>query len=255
MSTADYTKIAEVYDQARLHDGPHISWWVDRMAEAGELGPGKRLVDLGCGTGRFTLALAARTGCEAVGLDRNEGMLAKAREKDSEKRCTWITGDAERLDLEAESFDCALMSLMLHQISDYLGTFRGVLRSLRPGGVLLIRQGTFEEIADDFVHRFYPETLDLDRGRTPLRDEIASWLGQAGFATVSVEPTVRQVHENNEHRLTELRLRVPSVLHLISDEAWQAGLARAEEYMCQHPDDPWLRESRMTLFVARRERC
>jgi ubiquinone/menaquinone biosynthesis C-methylase UbiE len=254
MNKADYSKIAEVYDQARLHDGPHIRWWVDRMAEAGELGPGKRLIDLGCGTGRFTLLLAARTGCEAVGLDSNEGMLAKAREKDVEDRCAWVVGNVEQLELEPESADCALMSLLMHHISDCVETFRGVLRLLRPGGVFLIRQGTLEEVADDFIHRFYPETLALDRRRTPFRAEIALWLQKAGFAEVTIEPTVRQVYERNEQMLAELRLRVPSALHLISDEAWQAGLARAEEYVRQHPDNQWLRESRMTLFVARRAR-
>ena len=79
----DYSEIAPLYDQARPADSPHLEWWFGKLAEAGALGPGRRLVDLGCGTGRWTIPLAERTGCEAVGIDRSPEMLARAREKDA----------------------------------------------------------------------------------------------------------------------------------------------------------------------------
>ncbi len=41
---AGYNEIAEVYDQARRQDMPHVEWWLARLAEAGDLGPGKRLM-------------------------------------------------------------------------------------------------------------------------------------------------------------------------------------------------------------------
>jgi len=293
---ADYSQIAEVYDQARPGDSPHLEWWFRRLAEVGRLGPGKRLLDLGCGTGRWTIPLAARTGCDAVGVDSSQKMLERARQKDRGGRVAWLLGDVERLELESESFDCALMSLMMHHLEDHLSTFRGVLRVLRPGGVFLIRQGTLEQIANDPWHRFFPEALTIDRKRTPLRAETEWWLREAGFELIEVEE-VRQLtypdradlqiplhHGDNpdarespvatsrsalrsflhhssyrhdagnsiERMLAEVRLRVPSVLRLISDGEYERGRQRLERYVEEHSDDRWLRETLFTLFSARK---
>ena len=249
---ADYNEIAEVYDQARRGDKPHLEWWYARLAEAGVLGPGKRFVDLGCGTGRFAIPLAERTGCEAVGLDKSEEMLAKAREKDVQGRVSWVLGDVEALELEADSYDCALMSLMMHHVRDHLATFKGVWRILRPGGVFLIRQGTLEQILNDAMHRFFPETLEVDLARTPMRMQIEEWLREAGFAEVETELIKQKSAQSSEQVLEELGLRVHSALHMIDDGAFYAGLRRAEEFVAEHPDDESLTRDLFTLFVARK---
>jgi SAM-dependent methyltransferase len=251
---ADYSQIAEVYDQVRTGDAPHLEWWLRRIAEAGELAPGKRFIDLGCGTGRWTIPLAERTGCEAVGLDRSPEMLARARAKDREQRVTWVEGDIERLEVEPGSFDCAFMSLMMHHIADHLTALRGVWRALRPGGVFLIRQGTLEDIADDPMHRFFPETLTTDRHRTPLRPEILSWLEEAKFTEVGCGLMTQTPYITLDRMLAEFEQRVMSALRMISDEACERGLRRLREYVAAHGNDPWLYQSRFTLFWARRPR-
>jgi SAM-dependent methyltransferase len=249
---ADYDQIAQVYDQVRVSDAPHLEWWRRRIIEAGELGPGKRLIDLGCGTGRWTIPLAAQSGCEALGLDRSAGMLEKARAKDAERRVTWVQGDVEHLDVEPGSFDCAFMCLMMHHLTDHLATFRGVYRALRPGGVFLIRQGTLEDTAQDPMHRFFPEALTIDRGRIPLLPEIVFWLEEAGFAPVEHGTMTQTTYVTLDRMVAEFDERVMSALHLISDEAYHRGLRRLKDYIAAHPHDPWLYQSRFTLFAARK---
>ncbi|MFB3881134.1 MAG: class I SAM-dependent methyltransferase [Armatimonadota bacterium] len=283
---ADYSEIAEVYDQVRKDDLPHIVWWQTKIAMEGKLGPGKRFIDLGCGTGRWTIPIARRTGCEAVGLDSSEAMLAKAREKDQGGLVTWVLGDCESLgrskllpngepprmasaasyrsngehlvtpspDWErgrgGEGFDCALMSLMMHHLEDHLGTFRGVFRILRPGGVFLIRQGTLEDILRDPMHRFFPEAVTIDRKRTPFRSEIERWLDEAGFNPVKVETFKQHTYSSNMRLLEEIEKRVCSALRIIDDDAFAAGLARFKAYLRRPADDPSLRDSFFTLFTA-----
>lgn len=249
---ADYSEIADVYDEARPSDSPHLEWWFQRLAKLGRLGPGKRLIDLGCGTGRWTIPLTERTGCEAVGVDNSRGMLAKAREKASNKRATWALGDVQCLPVRPESFDCALMSLMMHHLNDHLTTFRGVCKALRPGGIFLIRQGTLEQILNDAMHRFFPETVGIDLARTPLRAEIERWLKLAGFEQVRAELVKQTTYASNHRLLTELRLRVCSALRMISDDAFYTGLRRAETHFRDHPDDDTLRQDLFTLFSARK---
>jgi ubiquinone/menaquinone biosynthesis C-methylase UbiE len=251
---ADYSKIAAVYDTARTLVRPHIEWWLKRLAEAGGLAPGKRLLDLGCGTGRWTIPLVERTGCEAVGVDRSPEMLAKARGKDRTGRICWRLGDVLAPPAAEASFDCALMSLMLHHLEEPRAAFRAAFAALRPGGVLLVRQGTLEQIADDTAHRFFPEAITIDRKRTPFRVEVEAWLAEAGFEEIQAEVVRMRTHNSAADTLQEVEFRVCSVFWLISEQALARGLARLRRHVEHHPDDPWLLEESMTLFVARRPR-
>jgi len=252
---ADYSEIAPVYDAARGMDRPHIAWWLTRLADRGRLGPGKRLLDLGCGTGRWTIPLVERTGCRALGVDNSAAMLVKARAKDATGRITWLLGDVLAPPVAPESFDCALMSLMLHHLDEPVAAFRAAFAALRSGGVLLIRQGTLEQIADEPAHRFFPEAITIDRKRTPFRVEVESSLEEAGFDEIETEVVRMRTHRSAEDWLLEAEPRVCSVFRLISDQAHARGLARLREYIASHPDDPWLVEESMTLFSARRPEC
>lgn len=249
---ADYAQISEVYDAARRNDRPHVEWWLRRLAEVGGLRTGTRLLDLGCGTGRWTIPLVERTGCHAVGIDSSPEMLAKARAKGQTGRITWLVGDVNAPPVPPESFDCALMSLMLHHLEQPVIALRAAFAALRRGGVLLVRQGTLEQIIDDVAHRFFPEALTIDRKRTPLRAEVDNWLTEAGFDHVTAEPIRRPTHKSPHEWLLEAEPRVCSVFRMISDEAHARGLARLREYIDAQPDDPWLVEEELTLFVARR---
>jgi len=251
-SKADYSQIAEVYDAARPLDKPHIEWWLSKLAEMGGLGPGKRLLDLGCGTGRWTIPLAEHTGCAAVGVDNSPEMLAKARAKDESGSVTWLLGDVLTPPVAPGSFDCALMSLMLHHFDEPLVAFRAAFGVLRPGGVLLVRQGTLEDIVDDPTHRFSPEAMTVDRKRTPLCAEVKAWLSESGFEGVTAEVVRQRMHDSPQDRLLQAETRVCSVSRLISDEAHARALARLREHIQAHLDDPWLVEETMTLFAARR---
>jgi len=246
----DYSGIAGVYDGARPIDRPHVGWWLARLAQKGGLGPGKRLLDLGCGTGRWTIPLAERTGCAAFGLDASREMLARAREKDRGARVLWLLGDAHAPPLRPGSFDCALMSLMLHHLADPPRAFRAAHSLLRGDGVLLVRQGTLEQILDDPAHRFFTEAVEADRRRTPRRAEVEASLAAAGFTRVEVEEIRLRTHNRPEEWLVEAESRVCSVFRLVGPEAHARGLARLRDHVREHPDDPWLLEESMTLFVA-----
>jgi len=247
---ADYANISQVYDRARRPDKPHVEWWLARLAQAGSLAPGRRLLDLGCGTGRWIIPLVERTRCEAVGLDKSPEMLLKARTKDETGRIRWLVGDMVSPPVRLECFDCVLMSLMLHHLDEPAAAFRAAFAALRPDGVLLVRQGTLEQIVDDPAHRFFPEAVTIDRKRTPFRVEVKTWLTESGFENVTAEPVRMRTHNSPQEWLLEAEPRVCSVFRMISDEAHARGLARLREYIETHPDDPWLVEEEMTLFTA-----
>ena len=104
--------------------------------------PGSRVLDLACGTGRHSIALAAG-GCEVTGFDYSAPYLAEARRSEPKRgaRVRWIRGDMRRLPFEGE-FDAAINLFSsfgyFSREADDLRTLRGVARALKPGGFFLI---------------------------------------------------------------------------------------------------------------------
>ncbi|MFG2108645.1 class I SAM-dependent methyltransferase [Micromonospora chersina] len=96
-----------------------------------------RVLDLGCGTGRLTLALAA-AGHRVTGVDPDPGSLAAARAKPGGDRVTWISGTAG--DLPDAAYDVAVLtSHVAQEIRDdgaWADTLRHLRRALVDGGRL-----------------------------------------------------------------------------------------------------------------------
>ena len=100
--------------------------------------PGSRVLDLGCGTGRLTLAVAAG-GHRVVGIDPDPHSLAAAQQKPGADNVTWVAGTSAQI-LEKESFDVAILTAHVAQaICNDLAwtqTLDDVHRALVPGGRL-----------------------------------------------------------------------------------------------------------------------
>jgi ubiquinone/menaquinone biosynthesis C-methylase UbiE len=112
--------------------------WSDRVADAITLRAGDRVLDVACGTGVLTRAVAARVGPSgaAIGLDVNEGMLAVARRK--APRLDWRSGRAEALPFDTESFDAVVSQFGLMFFEDRRAALAEMLRVLRHGGRLAV---------------------------------------------------------------------------------------------------------------------
>lgn len=135
--TLDSTRSpAEIYDEFFVpalfrHWGPVVG------AAAG-VAPGHAVLDVGCGTGALTLAVAdmVRPGGMVVGLDPNPEMLTVARRQPAD--VTWVEGRAEALPLEDESFDAVVSQFAMMFFKDRPLAFREMMRVLKPGGRMAV---------------------------------------------------------------------------------------------------------------------
>jgi ubiquinone/menaquinone biosynthesis C-methylase UbiE len=104
------------------------------------------ILDLGCGTGRFSEGLASRFGACVVGIDPSEKMLEQARRKRQRNDIHYQRGAAEAIPLVDGAVDMIFMSMSFHHFREPERAARECRRVLRPDGTLVVRTGTREQI-------------------------------------------------------------------------------------------------------------
>ncbi|MDP2684041.1 MAG: class I SAM-dependent methyltransferase [bacterium] len=94
-----------------------------------------KVLDLGCGTGRYSLYLDS-LGHSVTGIDISEDMIKLAREKS--RKVQFIQGDIRNLPFEDNRFDIVVSGLAVHYVKNLEKTINEFSRVLRPGGQLVI---------------------------------------------------------------------------------------------------------------------
>jgi ubiquinone/menaquinone biosynthesis C-methylase UbiE len=153
------------------------------------------VVDVGCGTGTFAIALAAmRPEATVIGVDGDEQVLALARAKPGAQRVDWRNGLAGELDLANAAADAVVMSLLLHHLEPPAkrAALEDARRILRPGGTLHVAD--WGRPHDPFMRAAFGVLQAID-GISNTRDHAAGRLpaiiGDAGFADVSTYARLR----------------------------------------------------------------
>ena len=138
--------IAPDYDRLNHLMSLGVDRYWRRRALKEILTPGKeqRILDIACGTGDFSLAIARRMhpGSRITGLDLSEGMLAVMREKVAKaglsEQIDCLQGDSEAMPFGDGSFDVATIAFGIRNFEHREAALREILRVLRPGGRLVI---------------------------------------------------------------------------------------------------------------------
>lgn len=244
-----YDRSAALYDLATRADdydrwvGLYLRLLRDHGVEDG------LLVDLGCGTGKGALRLAA-AGYQVTGVDLSPEILRAARAKPGADRVSFIAGDLRHLP-DLGLFDVAVtLGEPLNYLADLdelLAAFKGVARLLMPGGLFVFdlnTRGFYQSVAGVQVIDEHEGTLVLHRGRPSPRQPEAAEL-QVDYLTADSDGWRRTstVHswsyfppDETEHALTTAGLTQVASYGLGRD-----GL---------HPDGDELAD-RKRLIVAR----
>lgn len=186
-----------------------------RTVEDAHLGPGERVLDVGCGTGLATFLAAERVGAagEVLGLDASEGQLGIAegmRHLRGLAQVRWEHGDAARI-RHAGAFDAALSNLGIPP--GFGPVFAGMRRALRPGGRLSVaewsrdRQDVFDDLREALAKRLVPdppqELAALRRAVQDRRAQLDKMGSVEGFAQALAAAGLRDV------RVVPVRYDVP----------------------------------------------
>ena len=125
--------LAPIYDTvARIASfGRYDSMRRSLVAQAGIMS-GDRVLDLATGTGYLSEIL---DGCEIVGADISLHMVNQARKKTD---AAFVLSDAHALPFASNSFDAAVCSFALHEISDPKVAISEMFRVVKPGGTVAV---------------------------------------------------------------------------------------------------------------------
>jgi SAM-dependent methyltransferase len=117
----------------------------------------KRILDAGCGNGRYTRFLLQRADADALitGFDYSQQMLRRARERLNNPRAAQVAADLTRLPYADGCFDAAVCGWVLEHIPDPCDGLRELARVLQPRGRLLLlsTESTFTgAVCSHFYH-------------------------------------------------------------------------------------------------------
>jgi len=147
---ATFTAGADVYDR---HVGRYTGALADRLIEAAGVEPGQRALDVGCGPGAVTKALAAILGADHVAaIDPTESFAeaCRARVPGADVR----VGSAEGLPFDDDAFDAVLAQLVVNFMDDAPTAVREMRRVTKPGGVVAAATWDYAE-GMTFLRRFW----------------------------------------------------------------------------------------------------
>ena len=135
---AMFDDIAPVYDRMNsLMTLGSDRGWRRAAVTATRLRPGDAVIDLACGTGKLSAALAGRVGPfgRVLGVDLSPGMVERARREYPDLvQLSFVVGDALRSPAQSGEFDAATIAFGLRNLPDFEAGFRELRRVVRPGG-------------------------------------------------------------------------------------------------------------------------
>jgi SAM-dependent methyltransferase len=116
-----------------------IGRWSEHLASPfltrANIAPGSRVLDVACGTGVLSKALA-EAGAHVIGVDASEGYLEGARRRRSHPNIAYEHGDVRHMRFDTNFFDAAVSTLALDVIPEIEQVVAEMMRVTRPGGVV-----------------------------------------------------------------------------------------------------------------------
>lgn len=253
----DRSNISACYDQARALPSETISVWMRAIARL--IGPRNvdTILDLGCGTGRFSWPLARWFRARVLAVDLSIKMLrgVKTALILPEGAAVYPSqGQAECLSIQDGCVDLTFMSMSYHHFSDRSAAIAELARVVRDNGFVVVRTITKERIAGARIPMFdfFPEARQLEFDRMPAGGDLGQDFGRGGFALHAAEVVDHVFAANYWEYYAKIKLRGISTLRLISDDAFAQGLRRFRDY-CETKGDAGPVTEPIDLFVFTRE--
>jgi SAM-dependent methyltransferase len=240
--------------QAQQWGSPYVSNNVDQMTERmlddACIGPGMRVLDIGCGQGTVALMLSQRVGSQGhvFAVDRNPVMLDAARERAREagvSNLTFIEGGFDVVVPEHRTLDAAVGRRVLMYQADAPQAVAQLARAVRTGGVIAFHEHDTVAVADsrtslplhDRVRSWLREMLRREGANLHMGFELHSALSAAGLS-------VKHVRAEANVMTPTARYPVAAIIRAVLPRLLQHGIVTEAEADTETLDDRLMAERR-----------
>jgi ubiquinone/menaquinone biosynthesis C-methylase UbiE len=254
-----------------FHHEHHQHAYVGRQVDPGWLSfirsitdvNGKDVVDIGCGGGIYTQALARLGASTVTGVDFSEQMLRAAKVQcQGRYNIRFQQGDANDTDLADERYDLVLQRALIHHLQDLLPCFQEAQRILNKGGTLLIQDRTPEDCLlpgspahiRGYFFSLFPDLREIEIQRRHTDQTVQRALREAGFERVTVFQLweTRRIYEDiTELRQDLLQRKGRSILHELSDPQLNVLVDKLTHLLQKSlGTEPIFEQDRWTIWLA-----
>jgi SAM-dependent methyltransferase len=224
----NYDKIAHLYDEP-IRDyavDPNLLQYLEQL---GDYRGKKRVLDLGCGTGKqLTADFQRLSNIQFVGLDLFSGMLRVAQRRGPD--VGWVQGDIANAPFASDSFDYITNQFSYQHVQQQGRLIEEIYRLLGRDGRFTLNNIDPWHMREWVIYQFFPATWELDMADFLTAEQLVSLMETAGFGRIEVsrrnivtEMTLTEVYE-----YASTRSRASQFM-AISDEDYASGLRTAEQ--------------------------
>lgn len=182
------------------------------------------VLDLGCGIGRLTPALADTFGGPVYGVEPSARMRQIAVESAAHPAVRYLAGRTEAIPLQAGSCDVVLMCLIIHHVEDLAAGVAEIGRVLRPGGRVLIRNTFADRMRDLWWYQFFPRAPEVEREMFPTTGEVAGAFSAVGLEVLALEAVPERLAGSAAEFAARIRLRPFSTFEHLTEQEIAAGM-------------------------------
>lgn len=175
-----YNTIGNGYNDTRQPDKyilSKLNEWLDPKE-------GCLYLDIGCGTGNYTIEIAAQK-YDFVGVDPSKKMLEIAKKKS--QNINWLTGTAEEIPTESKIFDGIIGTLTIHHWTNLRKAFAELYRVMKVDAKIVLFTSTPEQMKRYWLNQYFPLMMENSITQMPTFESIKAAAIDAGFRNIFCE--------------------------------------------------------------------